>query len=395
LDAVASAVAEERRRAVRALLERQALSASDPEMPLVRRHREHLAAALRDHLGATLTVTADGAHLSKRVTLDGARPLRLPPRSRSERARPVDERRTLGGRGCLLLCLVAGVLERRGWTQVPLGALAEEVAAHGRSLDVELDWRARADRLALSDAIDALAGLGVMALRSGVAGELDSDEEAFYDVRRRRLALLLADPVRCAEATQPADLERPETDGGHLAGRARARRLVRALVEDPVLLLEDLDEEDRAYFVAQRARLEATAAELTGLQVERRREGTALLATGRELTDRPFPARGHLKQLALLLLPELCALDGGGAATIAPERAAAIVRRLVARHAEHWAWDPADADAVARAGEQALCVLVDLRLVAREEPGLRVLPVAHRYRAAVGRAAQPRLLEPA
>jgi uncharacterized protein (TIGR02678 family) len=395
LDAVAVAVDEERRRAIRALLERQLLTEADPELALVRRHREHLAAALRDRLGATLTVTADTAHLSKRVTLAGARPLRLPARSRSERARPIDERRALGGRGCLLLCLVAGVLERRSWTQAPLGALAEEVAAHGRSLDVDLDWRARADRVALADAIDALAALGVLRLRSGVAGELDSEDEAFYDVHRRRLALLLADPVRCAEATQPEHLQRPEADGGDLAGRARARRLVRALVEDPVLLLDELDDEERTYFLAQRARLETLAAELTGLQVERRREGTALLAAGRELTDRPFPARGHVKQLALLLVPELCALDSGGVATIAPERVAATVRRLVAEHAGHWAWDPGDAEAVARAGEQALAVLVDLRLVDRGEHGLRALPVGHRYRSAVARPVQPRLLEQA
>jgi uncharacterized protein (TIGR02678 family) len=392
LDAVAAAAAEERHRAVRALLERQALGAPDPELVLVRRHREDLAARLRDHLGATLTVTAEGAHLSKRVTLDEARPLRLPPRNRTERARPVDERRTLGAGGCLLLCLVAGVLERRGWTQVPLGALAEEVAAHGRSLDVELDWRSRADRIALTDAIDALAGLGAVTLRSGTAGELDSEAEAFYDVHRRRLALLLADPVRCAEAAQPADLERPECDGGDLAGPARARRLVRALVEDPVLLLEDLDEEDRAYFLAQRARLEAIAADLTGLKVERRREGTALVADGRELTDRPFPARGHLKQLALLLVPELCALDGGGA-TIARERVAAVVRRLVTRHAEHWSWDAADQEGVERTGEQAVDILADLRLVRREEEGLRILPTAHRYRAAAARPVQPKLVE--
>ena len=83
-DALALAAAEERRQAIRALLERQALTADDPELPLVRRHREHLAAALRDHLGATLTVTPDGARLLKHVALADTRPLRLPPRSRSE-----------------------------------------------------------------------------------------------------------------------------------------------------------------------------------------------------------------------------------------------------------------------------------------------------------------------
>jgi uncharacterized protein (TIGR02678 family) len=388
-----AAAAEERRRAARALLERQALTAGDPDLVLVRRHREHLASALREHLGATLTVTADGAHLTKRVTLAGARPLRLPARSRTERARPVDERRALDARGCLLLCVVAGVLERRGWTQAPLGALAEEVATHARALEVQVDWRARADRVALSDAIDALVGLGVLALRSGVAGELATEHEAFYDVHRRRLALLLADPVRCAEARAPADLEIPEADGGELAGRARSRRLIRALVEDPVLLLEDLGEEDRAYFLAQRARLESIAEELCGLRVERRREGTALLASGRELTDRPFPAGGHVKQLALLLLPELCASADADAATVSVEAFTGHVRRLLERHRAHWSWDPADAESVRLAAERALAVLADLRLVAREASGLRVLPVAHRYRGAVGRRPQPTLLE--
>ncbi len=38
--------------------------------------------------------------------------------------------------------------------------------------------------------------------------------------------------------------------------RARAERLARRLTEDPVLLLADLDEDDRAYFLSQRARIE-------------------------------------------------------------------------------------------------------------------------------------------
>jgi uncharacterized protein (TIGR02678 family) len=382
---VADTAAEERRRVLRALLARQMLTPADPELGLARRHREELSASLRDLLGATLTVTADTAHLSKRVALAGTRPLRLEPRSASERRRSVDERRTLGGHGSLLACLLAGVLERRGWTQVPLGALAEEVLTHARGLQVDLDWRTRADRLALSDAIDFLAGLGVLTLRSGVSGAIDSDDEAFYDVHRRRLALLLADPVRCAEATAPEHVEIPEQDGGDLASRARSRRLLRALVEDPVLYLDDLDEEDRAYFLSQRARLEALAEQLTGLQAERRREGTALIAAGRELTDRPFPARGNVKQLALLLLPELCARDAAGGTSVADEALRTVVRTLLTRHAEHWSWDPDDSEAVGRATDQALAVLVDLRLVEPADASHRVLPAAHRYRAAIGR----------
>lgn len=387
---VAEAGAEERRQALRALLMRQVLTHADPELALARRHREELSAAVRDHLGATLTVTADTAHLGKRVALSEARPLRLAPRSSQERRKAVDERRALGARGALLACVVCGVLERRGWTQVPLGALAEEVVGHARGLGVEVDWRTRADRLGLSDAIELLAGLGVLELRAGRAGTLDSEDEAFYDVHRRRLALLLADPVRCAEATRPEELELPEPEGGDLANRARSRRLLRALVEDPVVYLTDLDEEDRAYFLSQRARLEGLAEQLTGLQAERRREGTALIAAGRELTDRPFPAGGNVKQLALLLLPELCAHAG---TSIAAEALGAITRRLLVRHCGHWSWDPADPEAVARATEQAVAVLTDLRLLAGDGAAHRVLPAAHRYRAAVGRRGRTSQME--
>jgi uncharacterized protein (TIGR02678 family) len=387
-DPVSAAATEERVRATRALLERQLLTPRDPEFALARRHREQLAAALRDQLGATLTVTADTAHLAKRVTLSGARPLRLAPRNASERSKPIDERRVLDARGCLLACVLAGVLERRGWTQAPLGALAEEVLTHARGLDIALDWRSRADRLALADGIEFLAGLGVLELRSGVAGELESDDEAFYDVHRRRLAVLLVDAVRCAEAKVPGDLEQPDRDGGDLAHRARTRRLVRVLVEDPVLYLDDLDEEDRLYFVAQRGRLEGIARALTGLQVERRQEGTALIADRRELTDRPFPARGNVKQLALLLLPELCARDTGPGTSIAQAELAGLVRELVGHHREHWStWDPADSSAIARATASAIGVLTDLRLIASSGDAVRVLPLAHRYRAAVGRRA--------
>ena len=308
-DAVAQAATEERLRATRALLERQVLTPRDPELVVARRHREELAAILRDHLGATLTVTGDTAHLAKHVTLDGARPLRLAPRSANERSKPIDERRVLGQRGRLLVCLIAGVLERKTWSQAPLGAIAEEVLTHARSLDITLDWRSRADRTALTDAIEFLAGVGVVELRAGAAGQMDSDDEAFYDVHRRRLALLLGDPVRTAEAAGPEDLEPREQSGGDLAEAPPSRALVRALVEARPLRRRPRRGGSH-YFIAQRGRLEAIAAQITGLAVERRREGTALVAGGRELTDRPFPARGHVKQLALLLLPELCARTG-------------------------------------------------------------------------------------
>src|SRR5207237_6953602 len=135
--------------------------------------------------------------------------------------------------------------------------------------------------------IEFLAGVGIIELRAGVAGEMDSDDEAFYDVHRRRLALLLRDPVRTAGALRPDELEPREQSGGDLAGRHRSRALVRALVEDPVLYLDDLDEDDRMYFIAQRGRLAAIGAQITRLAVGRRRHGTALCAGVPDAADRP------------------------------------------------------------------------------------------------------------
>ena len=60
-------------------------------------------------------------------------------------------------------------------------------------------------------------------------------------------------------------------------------------------------------------------------------------------------------------------------------------RDLLTRHAVHWPWEPQDGEAVARAVREALGVLTDLRLVPVGEHGVRVLPAAHRYRAAVAR----------
>jgi len=163
---------------------------------------------------------------------------------------------------------------------------------------------------------------------------------------------MLADPMLVAGAQSTGDLE-PAADEDGEPGRVRAQRLTRRLVEDPAVYLEDLDERDRQYFLTQRGPLERRAADISGLQVERRREGSALIAAGRELSDRPFPGRSHRKQLALLLLTELCSLDqsrraarpggeSGAPVSVAEDRVLEIVGMLVARHREHWGFSPED-----------------------------------------------------
>jgi uncharacterized protein (TIGR02678 family) len=414
------AAVEERQRAARALLDGGVLLAGDPLFRFARRHREQLAADFRDRLGYALQVSTDTARLYKPLLRSQARALTVPARNQSESRRPVDERRVLDARRCLMVCLTCAVLERRTlWTQVPLTELAEDIAQEARSLELELDWKLAADRAALLDGLAWLAALGVLTLRSGAEGtfgeSVDEASEAYYDIDRPRLAGVLAEPLLVAGAQCTRDLEAAGTGasgigaGGTCASsdgagsgepsRVRAQRLTRRLVEDPAVYLEDLSEPDRQYFLSQRGPLERHAAEISGLTVERRRAGSALIATGRELSDRPFPARSHRKQLALLLLAELCSVDErrrakrpngerDAAVWLAEERVLELVCSLLARHREHWGFAPDDPAEVHTAAAAATALLEDLMLLRCGPDGVQLRPAAHRYRDAVARVAE-------
>lgn len=404
------AAAEERQRAARALLDRGVLLAGDPLFRHARRHKEQLAADFRDRLGYSLQISTDTARLYKPLLLSQARPLTVPARNQAESRRPVDERRVLDARRCLMVCLGCAVLERRTlWTQVPLTELAEDIAQEARSLELELDWKLAADRAALLDGLAWLGGLGVLTLRSGAEGafgdSVDETSEAYYDIDRPRLAGLLAQPLLVAGAQCTRDLEAggagpsggdPSGDsaGNREPSRVRAQRLTRRLVEDPAVYLEDLSEPDRQYFLSQRGPLERRAAEISGLTVERRREGSALIATGRELSDRPFPTRSHRKQLALLVLAELCSVDErrraerpdgerDAAVWLAEERLLALVGSLLARHREHWGFAPDDPAEVHATTTAATTLLEELMMLRRGPDGVQLRPAAHRYRDAV------------
>jgi len=145
-----------------------------------------------------------------------------------------------------------------------------------------------------------------------------------------------------------------------------------------VLLLEDLDEADRAYFLRQRQRLEERVGEATGLAVERRAEGTAMIATDRALSDVAFPTNATVKQVALLLCDVLVAQDDD--AVISAEALREHVRGLVARHGEHWQRDADDPVQVSRLARDATAVLCALDLAREDEDGLRPRPLAARFR---------------
>jgi uncharacterized protein (TIGR02678 family) len=287
----------------------------------------------------------------------------------------------------VLLFLTLAALERGG-VQVAIADLARAVAQTGADAQppIDVDFDARHERVAFADGVDLIVAWGVLAHTAGSRESYrrrEQDErEALLTIDRRRLALVLRDPVAAAgaESLEEAAAE-PHRDAESAEGdrRARAHRLARRLVEDPVVLLDELDDEDRGYFLGQRARLEQGVSDATGLPVERRAEGSALIVEDRLLTDIPFPTNATVKQLALLLCDVLAALPPGS--ELEPPDLRVAVAELLREHERHWARDPGDASLVRTLAEELSAMLAGLGLAEQtERGGLRPRPPCARYR---------------
>ena len=97
-------------------------------------------------------------------------------------------------------------------------------------------------------------------------------------------------------------LQREMTGEGEEAlNRTIRTRLVRHLLERPVLYESELDPDERNYLSMQRPHLLRVLTEATGLVAEARAEGIALVDPERELTDYPMPEEGTNSHAALLL----------------------------------------------------------------------------------------------
>jgi uncharacterized protein (TIGR02678 family) len=232
-----------------------------------------------------------------------------------------------------------------------------------------------------------LADWGVLRVSEGESQD-DSidrgrDGDCLLTVDQGRLGSLTSAKRPLTGIGHSADLvdegEYPPTDEGR---RARVRHtLARRLVEDPVVYVDELSEEERGHFLAQRpTNLTRSIEEATGLRAEHRAEGTAFVDPERKLTDTRFPGRGLDRQLPLLLCPFLAAELEAGRPEVSAPRLRAAVRELYVRYRAQWTVDPDDLDAVEAVAAAALGLLARMRLVEQMPAGLRVLPAVHRYR---------------
>lgn len=377
---------DERRRAVRALLRRPLLVAeSAPDaVALVRRHRDAIAAWFQSELGYRLVVESDFARLHKMPA-----PCRLAHRRLLTRnGHEFDSRRYA------LFCLVLAALEQAG-EQTTLERLAEAVKLHASDLpEFDLDFDRIPDRRAFTQAVQVAADLGVLDLRDGDEERFARREEggdALYQIRHRRLAQVLSAPVPPSSVASPNEIETeayPETAEGR--ARLSRHRVTRAIVEEAVCHLDELSDDDRAYFVSQRARLFRQLERMCGFEMELRAEGVVAIDADGDTSDVAFPAEGTVAHAALLLADELSRRRRRGEEACTLLELEAHVAGLVARYRKYWRGDLAgDPRELVRL---ALERLEAFRLIARVEGGVRPAPAIARFAAAP--ATEPEEQEP-
>lgn len=292
-------------KAVRLVLRHPLVTPGYPDrtaLATVRRWAGQLRTDLMEVLGHRLVTTADTARLQRAQDgLDATRP------ALTRAGRPFGRRRYA------YLVLTLAALGRHG-AQVALGELADAVAADAVRIDgLGLDTGRKPDRDAFVDAVTWLTERGALTLADGSATAWAGDPEraeALYDIDREIL-LAVHHPTRVLQhLTSVTALLDSGSALGMSAGRAgrrrdQARRARRLVLENPVAYYADADTE-----LLGQLRAPALAEDLerlTGLTVERRAEGVALIDTSGRLSDIRFPGGGTVAQAALLLAARISA----------------------------------------------------------------------------------------
>jgi len=290
---------DEYQQAARQVLRHPLITASYPDrttLALVRKWASQLRVDLAETLGYTLVTSGDTIRLRRvQDTLDATHPAYT-------RARKPFYRRRYA-----YLVLVLSVLGRAG-TQIALSELADAVAAEAGRVDgLGMDTERKPDRDAFVDAVAWLETRGALRIADGSAVDWVNDPEraeALYDIDREITGAVYAPSRVLQHLNSVTDLLGDAASAGPAQGinaerRRTGRRARRLALEQPVVYYADVDEGLRGQLRAPA--LAEDLERLTGLPLERRAEGVALINTGGRLTDVTFPGTGTVAQAALLL----------------------------------------------------------------------------------------------
>jgi uncharacterized protein (TIGR02678 family) len=383
---------EEFRGALRALLMTPLMTPAHCEFAAVRRHADELREWFGREAGWVLHIERDCARLHKRPAdlLDATRGL------------PDYDRRRY-----VLLCLACGVLERAD-PQITLRVLGDRLLTLAAepalaSLGFTFTLQAQHERRELVAVCRSLLDWGVLLrvagdeeayVRNTPADGTEQAHDALYDVQRRVLAGVLAavrGPSTWAAADAPAGIEArlqalmaehvPDSDDGRRT--AIRHDLSRRLLDDPVVYIDSLDPNVRAYFLNQRGPMAARLAEAVGLVAEQRAEGLALIDEAGVLTDVLMPAEGTEAHVTLLVA-EFLAGRRPGRQTVSPAPLtetdiAAFVSSARERYGSYWRKSAREPGAVRELARNAMERLQKLRLIAVADGEVHALPALARF----------------
>lgn len=379
---------EERSRALRSLLMVPLMTPSHADFGAVRRHADELRAWFSRETGWILHIERDCARLYKR-------PSDL-----------LDPSRGMSGydlRRYVLLCLACAVLERAD-PQITLRvmgdrllALATEPGLVSRGFRFEL--QAQHERRELVAVCRTLMELGVLQRVAGDeedfmhSGGSHSGADALYDVQRRVLAGMLAavrGPSTWNADDAPVTLDERVSAlvTEHVADSDEGRRtslrhqLSRRLLDDPVVYLDTLEPELRAYFINQRGPMAARLCEAADLVAEQRAEGVALVDADGTLTDIAMPAEGTEAHVTLLVAEFLAdrRRDGSAStASIAFTDITAFVAKARECYGTYWRKSARVQGAEHELASGAVARLLKLQLVSADGENIRPLPALARF----------------
>jgi uncharacterized protein (TIGR02678 family) len=395
---------EEFRSSVRALLMMPLIGPEHEDFPAIRRNADALRDWFARETGWALQIEHEGARLYKRPA-DCASTMRGLP--------GYDRRRYV------LLCLACAVLERAD-PQITLRLLGERLLQFAAepalaSFGFAFTLGAPHERRELVAVCRTLLELGVLAR---VAGDEDAfvhaggdQADALYDVQRRALAGMLA-AVRGPSTWRPEEAPVTLEDRLHALvdehvadsdeGRRTALRhhLARRLLDDPVVYIETLDAESRAYFVNQRGAMAARLCDAAGLVAEQRAEGLALVDETGALTDVAMPAEGTDAHATLLVAEYLASsyrqrqTDAAGAHSSAGSTLehdiVAFLRDAKSRYGRYWRKSAREPGAERELTEIAIERLEKLQLIVRNADTIQPLSALARFALGDAEVREPR-----
>jgi uncharacterized protein (TIGR02678 family) len=369
---------------------------------LVRRRREPIRQWFDYYCGWTLIVEPrlGYARLVKvRAAIDSSRPAR---RARSGRA-AFDRRRYV------LLCLVAAELLTVPVTTIGLLADGVSRASGADPVVTTFDSASRAERMAFVDVIRMLEAFGIIEVIDGSTETFveSATAKVLYRIDSTLLVRLLAAPVGPSQLGIPPDevplrldelltMATREQRYGAVTGEDTGpvpvsdvqrnlwlrHSIFRRLADDPVVYLDDLTAEERAYLASPTGRqLLRRAAEQGGFVLEDRAEGMLFIDTEGIATDSRFPDDASTAKVAALLL--LDGMDGRCTTGQLQMAAAALLARF-----PRWAKSYREDDGPAQLVGDALAVLQGFGLVSVTGGLVQPLPAAARYAAGDPRSTQ-------